>query len=400
MTLKNTLYQWQGKTKQGQIVSGEITALSINLAIASLQKKEIKFLSIRKKRHPIFHKKVSALDIIIFFRQLAALVFAGISIAQAIQILGQNAEHIKLLRILSSIKEDIAIGNGLAYGLQKFPVYFDEVTCNLILAGEKSGTLDIMLDRIAQHKERLFMLKNKIKQALFYPIMILGVAVMVTVVMLIFVVPRFTELFQNMHATLPAFTLDVIHLAYFLQNHGKIILFLIITAISSYFYLKKRSAYVKRLNDLILLNLPVMGISLQKFILACWARSLTTIFAAGIPITEALKILTHSTGNILYKNAIQALYLDISAGKQLHFAMQNCKLFPPMMVQMVQIGEESGALEKMLTKAADFYEADLDHMISHLNRLLEPLIMVILGVVIGGLVIAMYLPIFKLGAVI
>lgn len=397
--LKNTLYHWSGKNKTGQVISGELTALSMNLALSSLQKKEIQVISLYKKRQLYFSKKISQMDIILFFRQFSTLILAGISISSAIQILGQHSEHERLLKMTSSIKEDIAAGNGLAYAIKKFPKYFDEMTYHLILAGEKSGTLDIMLEQIAGHKERLYSLKNKIKQALFYPIIILLVAIVVTVVMLVFVVPRFTDLFQNMHAKLPAFTLYVVNLANFLKNDGLAIFILFIIA-ASWLYYAKRFVRVKLIIDSILLKLPIVGISLQKFILARWSRSLTTLFAAGIPMTDALKILAQSIGNLLYQNAIHTLYLDIFAGQQMHFAMQRCKLFPSMMIQMVQMGEESGTLEKMLTKIADFYESDLDQMIGHLSRLLEPLIMIILGVVIGGLVIAMYLPIFKLGAVI
>jgi len=397
--LKNTLFHWQGKNSSGHLVSGEISALSMNLAMANLQKNGIQATSVYKKKRSYFHKKISQLDIIFLFRQLSTLIVAGISISSAIYILSKNSKHVKLAKMISSIKEDIATGNGFAYAIQKFPAHFDEMTRNLVLAGEKSGTLDIMLERIAQHKERVFILKNKIKQDLFYPIMILVVAIVMTVIMLVFVVPRFTELFQNMHAKLPAFTLYVIHLANFLKNNGSIILILF-TLISGYLYYARRFQRVKLIWDTFLLNLPIAGISLQKYILAHWARSLTTLFAAGIPITDALKILEQSSGNLLYTNVIHELYLNISAGKQLYYGMQNSKLFPSMMVQMIQIGEESGTLEKMLTKVADFYESDLDHMIGYLSRLLEPLIMIILGVVIGSLVIAMYLPIFKLGAVI
>lgn len=397
--LKETHFKWKGKNKLGQLISGEITALSTNLAMTSLQKKGIQLVAIDKKRKSYFEKKITHLDIILFFRQLAALIFSGISISQAVQLLGHHSEHNKLLAMISSIKGDIAIGNGLAYALQKFPASFDEMTCNLILAGEKSGTLDCMLERVAQQKEQLFLLKNKIKQALFYPMMILIVAITVTLVMLVFVVPRFTDLFHNMHVELPLFTLCVIYLADFLKDHWQII-FLFCITLAVGFRFAKRMKRVKLFIDSTLLKLPIVGVSLQKFTLAHLARNLTTIVAAGIPIAEALKILIHSTNNLLYRNAIQTLFLNISAGKQLYFAMQNCKLFPPMMVQMVQIGEESGSLEKMLTKVADFYESDLDRIVGQLSRLLEPLIMIILGVVIGGLVIAMYLPIFKLGTVI
>jgi type IV pilus assembly protein PilC len=283
--------------------------------------------------------------------------------------------------------------------MRKFPVFFDEMICSLILTGEKSGTLDTMLKRIAEHKERSYRLKSKIRQALFYPIMILIVAILITIIMLLFVVPRFTELFQNMHATLPVFTLSVIHFANFLKNDWPIIILAWII-LTTWFYYAKRFPRTRFIIDAFQLKIPVIGLSLQKYILASWARSLTTLFAAGIPITEALKMLTHSMHNLVYRNAVHELYLHISAGKQLHLAVQRCKLFPPMMVHMIQIGEESGTLETMLTKIADFYEADLDQMISYLSKMLEPLIMVILGVVIGGLVIAMYLPIFKLGDVI
>src|SRR5579872_3473961 len=360
---KNAIYQWQGKNQQGQIVFGQMAALSMNLAMANLQKKGIHVSFIQKKRSFYFHKKITQLDITLFFRQLATLVFAGISISQAINILSQNSQHTQLLKIISSIKEDITTGNGLAHAMKKFPTYFDEVTCHLILAGEKSGTLDVMLERIAEHKERLFLLKNKIKQALFYPIMILLVSIIVSIIMLVFVVPRFTDLFQNMHAKLPVFTLFVIHLANFLKNDWLVIFILLILA-ASWIHFSKRFPRTKLMMDSIILNLPLVGISLQKFILAQWMRSLTTLFAAGIPITEALKILTHSTENSLYRRAIQELFRNISAGKQLHFAMQNNKLFPVMMTQMIQIGEESGALEKMLAKIADFYESDLDRMMS------------------------------------
>lgn len=397
--LKNTSFHWHGKNKQEQIVSGEIVALSVNLAMARLEKRGIRISSIHKKRNIYFQKNISSLDIILFFRQLSTLIYAGISISTALQIMGQNSEHVRLLKMTSSIKEDIAAGNGLAHAMLKFPAYFDAMTCQLILAGEKSGTLDSMLEQISYHKERLYSLKNKIKQALFYPIFILLVAILVTVIMLIFVVPRFTDLFQNMHAELPKFTLYVIHLANFLKKDWPGIFILLIAA-SGGLYFGKRDTRVKLFLDSCLLKLPIIGTSLQKFILSRWARSLTTLFGAGIPMTEALKILVNSTGNLLYKNAIDRLYLDIFAGKQMHFAMQNGKLFPPMMIQLIEIGEESGSLEKMLTKIADFYESDLDHLMGHLSRLLEPLIMIILGVVIGGLVIAMYLPIFKLGAVI
>lgn len=399
--LKYFVFSWQGITPQGQLTSGEISAASINLAKLSLAKKGLKNIIVKKKKITLFKKtyKIKPHNINIFFRQLATLLIAGIPIAAALQVLHQNAKELALSFMLKTLKDDIDAGNQLAFCLQKFPHAFDSMTCSLIHAGEKSGTLDIMLERIALHKEKRSILKNKIKQALFYPIIIVTVAVLVTIIMLTFVVPRFAELFNNMHTSLPLFTLMVIHLADFMQRSMGIFALLIIV-IGGLLYSVRNKPRVKLSLDRLLLNIPISGMLLQKFILASFARSLATVFAAGIPITEALKILISSTGNALYAEAIQKLYLDISVGKQLHFAMQTCKLFPSMMLQMIEIGEESGTLEKMLTKISEFYEADLNHIIGNLSKLMEPLIMIILGVVIGGLVIAMYLPIFKLGAVI
>jgi len=399
IALKNRTYQWQGKNHQGQWMRGEISALSLNLAKINLQKKGIEIFDLKSKKKIYLQKKITSLEILIFFRQLATLILAGISIAQALHILSQQTKHPAFVTLLTTIKEQIMAGNGLADSLRKFSIYFDDMTCSLILAGEKSGTLDRMLERIAYHKENVFSLQNKIKQALFYPCLILLVAALVTIIMLLFVVPRFTALFETTHAKLPAFTHFVIQLAHCLQQSWLFVL-LIFVLLGIGLYSAKHYPRLKFYSDYLLLKLPLLGASLQKFILTGWAHSLSTLFTAGIPITEALKILTPSTGNSLYQHAIHHLYLDISAGKQLHTAMQNNPLFPTLLTQMVQIGEESGTLDKMLSKTADFYEADLDHLISQLNRLLEPLIMIILGVVIGGLVIAMYLPIFKLGAVI
>lgn len=398
---KNTTYQWIGIINQGQRMSGEILAQSLNLAKSALAKKDIQIISIRKKRRLSFkhHTQITSIDIILFLRQLSTLIIANIPVTQAIYILSQNLDQTKLLPIISIIKDDIAAGKGLAHSLQKFPRHFDEITQHLINAGEKTGTLNIMLDRVATYKENSSALKNKIKQAMLYPAIIFIVAMSVTAIMLTFVVPRFADLFHSMHSQLPLFTTGVITIANYFHRYC-LLTILSVLGFSGLIYYTRHLPRIRTTLDLLVLRLPGLGIPLQKFILARFARSLAIIFAAGIPITEALKILTHTTGNTVYTNAIQALCLDISIGKQLHFAMQTCKLFPPMMLQMIQIGEESGTLEKMLAKIADFYESDLDHLIGNLSRLLEPLIMIILGVVIGGLVIAMYLPIFKLGAVI
>jgi type IV pilus assembly protein PilC len=400
-SLKNSTYCWRGKNLQEQIVSGEISALSVNLAKIMLAKKGFKILSIKKKLSPFFVRKlkITSSDIIVFFRQFSTLIIAGIPIIQAIQILILNFEQAKLFAILSTLRDDITAGNNLAFGLQKFPRYFDAMTCSLIHAGEKSGTLDIMLERIANHKEKLARLKNKIKQALFYPAIIVLVATIVTTIMLTCIVPQFAELFHTMHSTLPLFTRVVIQIAYFIR-HSLGLIIVVFISFGAGIYFTRRKPVVEHTLDNLLLKIPLIGPSLNKFILAGFARSLATVLAAGIPITEALAILAPSLGNRIYRLALQKVTFHISTGKQLHFAMQTCKLFPAMLLQMIQVGEESGTLEKMLIKVAEFYESDLDHFIENLSRLLEPLIMAILGVVIGGLVIAMYLPIFKLGAVI
>ncbi len=400
-TLKPSLYTWQGTSSRGESLSGDILAFSLNLAKINLAKKGFT-ISVIKKKSPANFKQsntISRWDVALFFRQLATLIMAGIPISDALQVLNQNSVSLKIFLLLAALKDDIAAGNSLALSVQKFPRFFDMMTCSLISAGEKSGTLDIMLERIASHKEKLTLLKNKIKQALFYPLMIVTAAIIVTVIMLMFVIPRFAELFTSMHSTLPLFTLMVINLANFIHHWIGMISF-ILMLLGGGLYTAKNTVRTRWLIDQSLLTIPFLGGALKKYILAGFARSLATVFAAGVPITEALNILINSTGNSVYTKAIQKLYLDISAGKQLHVAIHPGKLFPPMMIQMIQIGEESGTLEKMLIKVAEFYESDLDHLINNLSRLLEPLIMMILGVVIGGLVIAMYLPIFRLGAVI
>lgn len=399
--LKQDCYIWHGTNEQGMRKSGEIIAFSLNLAKLNLLRKGIQLSSIHKKTASLlcFEKAISPLDITLFFRQLATLVSSGIPISHAIHLLSQNTEHKKLLGLINLIKENIATGKGLTQSLRKFPTYFDEMTCSLIQAGEKAGKLEVILERIAQQKEKTIALKNKIKQALFYPVMITSTAILVSIVMLTCIVPRFAELFQNMHSTLPAFTRGVIAAANLLSHHAGALVFLLSSSALCVIYCQKFPR-VKIASDWLLLNLPGMGASLRKIILARFARNLGTIFSAGIPITDALTMIENTMGNSFYSQAVKQMSLDIATGKQLHAAMSTDTLFPPMMLQMTQVGEESGTLETMLMKIADFYEDDIDRLIANLSKLLEPLIMMILGVLIGGLVIAMYLPIFKLGTVI
>jgi type IV pilus assembly protein PilC len=372
--MNNPFYRWHGMTYQGQFVSSDTA------------RKKMTWPRLRKN-------KIRSIDIIVFFQQLSTLIIAGIPLAQAMHILSQQEEQANLLMLTISLKETIMAGNGLAHGLKKFPRHFDDVTCQLIQAGEKTGTLDKMLERVAAYKEKIAAIKNKVIQALFYPAIISFIAIAVTVIMLTFVVPRFAELFQSMHSNLPTLTLGVIAIANFFQQHIIILLFLMMLLSVLIYY--TRDKLYKRL-----LNCPGLGMLVKKFMLARFAHSLATLFSAGIPLSEALNILSQTISHATFRQVIKKLQRDIHAGKQLHLAMQESQLFPAMMLQMVQVGEESGTLEKMLLKIAEFYEADIDRAIAHLGRLLEPLIMVILGVLIGGLVIAMYLPIFKLGTVI
>lgn len=396
---KKYTYIWSGHTLQGKKMSGEIEALSFNLAKFNLKQQGITALTLRKKPNKFFgrsEKKISTLDIAIFFRQLATLIAAGVPIVQSCEIMRQSHEKMQFKNLIDALKKEIEAGKNLVSGLRKFPRYFDDLICHLIHAGEQAGTLEIMLKRIAHYKEKSLRLKNQITQALFYPMMIFLVATIVSITMLTFVVPRFSDLFSSMHGKLPFFTLFIISLSNFIR-HNIWLGILPVFAIALFSYFFKTSLQVKQHFDHLILHIPFLGNVCKKVILARFARSLATTFAAGIPITEALKMIANASGNHDYTKAIFNLQKEVSVGLQLHSAMQLNPLFPPMPIQMIKIGEESGSLEHMLEKIAEIYEADIDHLVANLSHLLEPLIMTILGVLIGGLVIAMYLPIFKLG---
>lgn len=347
----------------------------------------------------IFQKKISIFDITIFFRQLSTLISASVPIIQSLEILRHAQEKLLFQKLIYSIKNEIESGKTLTNALRKFPRYFDDLTCHLIHAGEQSGTLDTMLKRIAHYKEKSLTLKNRIKQALFYPSIISFVAIAVTIIMLTFVVPRFADLFQSMHSHLPAFTLFIVGLSNLLRENSFLFLIPIIACIIVMYYFKTSREF-KNYIDHILLKIPILNTLIQKIILARLTRSLATTYAAGVPITQALKTIAHLSSNHDYTQAIIGLQTQVASGQQLHTAMRMNILFPIMPIQMIKIGEESGTLEHMLEKIADIYESDIEHWVANLSHLLEPLIMIILGVLIGGLVIAMYLPIFKLGTVI
>lgn len=338
-------------------------------------------------------KKIPPREILLFFRQLAALVMAGIPMMDAMSLLEKNAKESSWSTCIRLLKENLNAGKELSQGMRQFPRYFDPISCSLIHAGEKSGTLDSMLQRIALHKEKILQLKNTIKQAVFYPALIVITAIVTSIIMLTVVVPRFAELFDNMHRQLPVFTVFVISLSQGLCHFFWAIILLIVVMIIGW----RVCSPITRGH--LLLRIPGIGILLQKMILTRLAETLSTLLIAGIPLAEALSILHHTLGNAAFAKALHHLHHDIQLGKSLHDSMQTCPLFPMMMLQMVRIGEESGSLADMLVKTAQFYESEIACKIATLTKLLEPLIMMILGVLIGGLVIAMYLPIFKLGTV-
>ena len=398
--LKNQPYQWHGITQHGKKLTGETSALSIGLARVKLSRQGIEVISIDKKKiHRLSNKKISSLDLILFFRQLSTLISAGVSLHEAIHILCSHTKHRKLLTILDGVKEDIEAGKTLSSSLRKFPMYFDSMTCGLLHTGEMAGTLDQMLERIATLKEKSAEFQSKIIQALMYPAITTGVAIITTIIMLTFVVPRFVDLFQNMPGKLPAITLFIFHLSNWITSYFVwALLFFLCIGMFTYYGMSLPRYKIKLHRFLI--QAPVLGVWVTKIMLVRFTYSLAILFAAGIPLTEALQLTEEVVGNLAYRKAVQKLHFDVSTGKQLHSAMRDTALFPPLMQQMVQVGEASGCLDRMLEKITQLYEADINHALNNASKLLEPLIMIILGVLIGGLVIGMYLPIFKLGTVI
>ncbi len=401
--IKQYTYQWQGITVDGKKTLGEIKAVTLKIAKMQLMKQGIIVLKITKK-WPIsfknFTKKISSEDMTHFFQQFANLMTAGIPIVQSINILQFIQEKHALQILISAIQIDIQSGKTLTQSLKKYPHYFDCFICHLSEVGEQTGKLALMLQRIALTQEKKWYFKNKIKQALLYPSLLFTVATLVSVIMLIVIVPRFAELFQNMQGKLPGLTVWIIACSTWLrENIWKCLLEIVL--IFSLFYLSlKNSSYLQHRIDRLFFKLPFFGKFLQKIILSRFAYSLATTEYAGFPLDQGLKITMNITTNALYAQEIAKLPIAIAQGKQLHKALQQSPLFPPLLIQMVKIGEESGSIDNMLLKVANFYESEIDHFVSTLSHLLEPLIMVVLGVLIGGLVIALYLPIFKLGMIV
>lgn len=392
---------WEGLDKQGKKTAGMISAKSETIARMELRKMAVRVIKIKPKPKPLFSQrtqKITTGDIAVFARQLATMLAAGVPLVQSFDIVGKGHSNPSMSKMLLDIKADIEGGDTLAQALGKRNIYFDELFCNLVHAGEQAGVLETLLDKIASYKEKTESLKKKVKKALTYPIAVMVVAVIVTAILLIFVVPVFEDLFKSFGADLPAFTKMVISLSQWMQEWWWIVLAIIICSWYTFSYFKKRSSAFNHFLDRLLLKLPVVGLITEKSAIARFARTLSTMSAAGVPLVEALVSVAGSCGNIIFYDGVMKMRDDVATGQQLQFSMIQTGLFPNMVVQMVAIGEESGSLDSMLEKVADFFEEEVDNLVDNLSSLMEPIIMAVLGVLIGGLIIAMYLPIFKLGA--
>ncbi len=397
--LKEHVYVWQGKDRDGKKISGELRASGENLVRSTLRRRGIVLTGIKKQKLKR-GKKITEKDIALFTRQLSTMMRAGVPMLQSFEIVAKGHANPAMTRLLTDLKSEVEVGNTLQQAFRKYPQYFDPLFVNLVGAGEQAGILDLLLDRLASYKEKMLAIKGKIKSALFYPIAVLGVAFLVTAVIMIWVIPAFKDIFAGFGAALPTPTLIVIAMSDFMVKWGWIIGLAIIAGIYFFFQAWKRSPAFAAAIDRFLLKIPVFGELIRKATIARWARTLSTMFAAGVPLVDALDSVGGAAGNHVYLMATREIQTEISTGTQLAVAMQNTGVFPNMAVQMTAIGEESGALEEMLSKVADFFDREVDDMVESLSSLLEPMIMVILGVLVGGLVVAMYLPIFKLGAVV
>ena len=396
------VFVWTGTDKRGVKVKGQTRGSNPNLIRADLRKQGITPIKV-KKQTQLFSgqkKKIIPKDIAVFFRQLATMMAAGVPLVQSFEIIGRGHENAGMRELVLKIKNEVESGTSLSESLAKHPIYFDELVVNLVNAGEQAGVLETLLDKIATYKEKTEYLKSKIKKALFYPTAVIVVAFIVTAVLLIFVIPQFEQLFSSFGADLPAFTRFVVNLSEFMQEWWWMVFGVAIGSIMGMLQAKRRSRKFSRALDRVILKMPSIGPIMHKASVARYARTLSTMFAAGVPLVEALESVAGATGNTVYSDAVLMIRDSVATGQQLQFAMSQTGLFPNMVEQMVAIGEESGALDTMLSKVADFYEQEVDDAVDALSSLLEPIIMSILGILIGGLVVAMYLPIFKMGAAI
>jgi type IV pilus assembly protein PilC len=397
--VKESVYEWEGKDRNGKIVKGEMRASGDNQVQASLRRQGIMTTKVKKRRMRS-GKRITAKDMSIFTRQLATMMKAGVPLLQSFDIVGRGNPNPSVTKLLNDIRMDVETGTSLSVAFRKYPLYFDNLYCNLVEAGEAAGILEALLDRLAVYMEKTEAIKSKIKSALMYPISILVVAFVVVAVIMIFVIPAFKEVFSSFGADLPAPTLLVIAISEFFVKFW----WLIFGGLGGgiYFFMQawQRNEKVQMVMDRIMLKMPIFGVLVEKSCIARWTRTLATMFAAGVPLVEALDSVGGAAGNSVYASATSKIQQEVSTGTSLTAAMSNANLFPSMVLQMCAIGEESGAIDHMLGKAADFYESEVDDMVAGISSLMEPIIIVVLGTIIGGIVVSMYLPIFKLGQVV
>lgn len=400
---ESAIFLWEGTDKQGKKTKGEITSSSPSIARAELRRQGIVASKVRKKGKGLSLSSggsVKPADVALFTRQMATMMRAGVPLVQAFDIVADGLDKPKVSELIRAVRNDVSGGSSFAAALRKHPLYFDELFCNLVDAGEQSGALETMLDRIATYKEKSESLKAKVKKAMTYPIAVLCVAFVVSGILLIKVVPQFQEVFAGFGAELPAFTQMVINISEFTQDWWLVIVVAIGATVGAIIGARKRSKKFRDTIDRVALKAPIAGSIIEKSSVARYARTLSTTFAAGVPLVDALNSVAGSTGNQVYTEAVNKIRDDVSTGQQLNFAMKSTGVFPNMIIQMVAIGEEAGALDDMLDKSASYYEEQVDNAVDNLTALMEPMIMAVLGVLVGGLIIAMYLPIFQLGAVV
>lgn len=401
IAIKEVPFQWEGIDKNGKKVRGKTLGPNEKAVRAELRRKGVLTSKVRKQS-TLFQKRgtVTPADIAIFSRQLSTMLGAGIPLVQAFDIVGSGHDNPAMQKLILAIKMDVEGGTNLADALARHPLHFDDLFVNLVRAGEQAGALETLLDKIATYKEKTEAIKKKIKKALTYPAAVVVVAMIVTTILLIFVIPEFENLFQGFGADLPSFTRMIIDLSQFVREEGIWLALGLFGAVSGYLYTYKRSKKMRMVQDRVMLKLPVLGPILEKSAIARFARTLATMFAAGVPLVEGLESVAGATGNIVYEIAVLEIRDEVATGSRLAQSMENTEKFPNMVIQMIAVGEESGSLDEMSSKVADFYEEDVDNAVDQLSSLLEPMIMAILGVLVGGLVIAMYLPIFKMGSVV
>ncbi|MBX9896213.1 MAG: type II secretion system F family protein [Nitrosomonas sp.] len=395
--LKEINYSWEGKDKTGKQLKGEMRAAGTVVVTATLRRQGIKVTKIKKTQSG---GKITDKDITLFTRQLATMMKSGVPLLQAFDIVARGHTNRAVSRLLIDIKTDVETGSNLTDAFRKYPLYFDALYCNLVGAGEAAGILDTILDRLATYKEKIQAIKGKIKSALFYPISIIAVAFIITAVIMIFVIPAFKDLFEGFGAELPAPTLLVMTVSDFFVDYWWAIFGIVGGGVYGFLYAWKRSVPMQRVMDRFMLKLPIFGEVIRKATIARWSRTLSTMFAAGVPLVDSLDSVAGAAGNYVYYEATKSIQLEVSTGNSLMASMAGVNVFPSMVIQMVAIGEEAGSLDSMLGKIADFYEAEVDDAVAALSSLMEPMIMVVLGTLIGGMVVAMYLPIFKMGSVV